>query len=75
MTASQVDAIVRTLSLLLAAYEPEMEPLDLDALDTHSYRIGFREGARSAYMDAILRIREMKDEPSAVVTRIGGGAA
>lgn len=62
MSQQQVDAIVRALSILLSAYEPPLEPLDLQRVDTESYTAGFRAGARSAYADAICRLREVTAE-------------
>ena len=62
MSQKQIDAIVRALTILLAAYEPVYEPLDLSQLDSPSYMAGFREGARSAYADAICRLREVTTE-------------
>lgn len=74
MTAKEIDTLVRTLSLLIAAYEPELEPLDLDKVDNHSYASGFRAGARSAYADVVCRLREAKAEmPN--VTPIHGATA
>lgn len=62
MTDEERDAIIRALTLLLAAYEPQLEPLDLDKVDGESYRQGFRDGARSAYADAVCRLREVRCE-------------
>lgn len=76
MTMKDLDTLVRTLCLLIAAYEPELEPLDLDKVDNKSYAAGFRAGARSAYSDVVCRLRDTKAdavEPSNVV-RIGGTA-
>jgi hypothetical protein len=62
MTDKDRDAIIRALSILLAAYEPPIEPLDLEKVDTASYTAGFRAGARSAYADAVCRLRDVKTE-------------
>jgi hypothetical protein len=65
MTNSQREALIRTLLLLLAAYEPPLEPLDLEKVETASYTAGFRAGSRSAYADVICRLREIKTEAAA----------
>lgn len=75
MSQQQLEALVRSLTLLLSAYEPEMEPLDLAKVDNRSFAAGFRAGARSAYADAVCRLREVKAESVATVTRIGGDVA
>jgi hypothetical protein len=67
VTAEQVDAIVRELSLLLAIQEPGMAPADLDG---ESYIFGYRSGARQALSDAVCRLRDMRPALSNV-TRIG----
>ena len=74
MTPKQIDDLVRTLCLLVAAYEPSPD-VDLDAVDNVSYAAGFRAGARSAYTDTVCRLREVKagDLPENV-TRIGATA-
>lgn len=73
MTARDIDAIVRSLCILISAYEPETEPIDLEKVDSASYTAGFRAGARSAYSDVVCRLRESRAE-LADVTRIGAGA-
>jgi hypothetical protein len=77
VTQQELEAIVRGLTILLAAYEPPIEPLDLEKVDNKSYTAGFRAGARSAYADAICRLRELRELRSelADVTRIGGDVA
>lgn len=62
MTDQEREAVIRALSILLSAYEPPLEPLDLEKVETASYTAGFRAGARSAYADAICRLREVKAE-------------
>lgn len=51
---TQLEDVIRTLTILTASYEGE-SPTDLHA---PSYTAGFRNGARSAYADAVTRIRE-----------------
>lgn len=67
MTPKEIDTLVRTLSLLIACYEPELPQVDLDKVDNASYAAGFRAGARSAYADAVCRLREVKAANTTVV--------
>lgn len=74
MTQEQLDAVVRSLTIISAAYEPELEPLDLAKVENRSYAAGFRAGARSAYMDAICRLREVRAEAVDNVRPIGSAS-
>jgi hypothetical protein len=65
MTNSQREALIRTLLILLAAYEPKVDSEELAKRDTEAYSAGFRAGARSAYADAICRLREIRTQAAA----------
>jgi len=55
----QIEALIRSLTLLLAAYEP-VASVDVSTVDSVSFAAGFRAGARSAYADAVCRLQELR---------------
>lgn len=59
-----LEHLIRTLTILLAAYEPASS-LDLSKVDNASYAAGFRAGARSAYADSVCRLEEMRVKETA----------